>query len=52
MKPTTLTVANLESQLKRVNSTTAVWRKLNAIRVESCVSLHKQVNGKRLEGST
>ena len=36
---TSLTVTNLE----RVNSSTTVWRKLNAIRVESCVSLHKQV---------
>jgi hypothetical protein len=38
-KPTTLAVSNLENQ---INSTT-VWRKLNAIKVESCVSLHKKV---------
>jgi hypothetical protein len=34
-----LAVSNLENQ---INSTT-VWRKLNAIKVESCVSLHKKV---------
>ena len=44
-KPSTLAVTNLEVlQLKRSDSTTSVWRKLNTIRVESCVSLHKQVH--------
>jgi hypothetical protein len=43
LKTTSLTVTNLDQEIKRVHSSTTVWRKLNTIRVESCVSLHKQV---------